>query len=204
MTTRIEVYYDYLCLYTFRLFTLLERIGPAVEGGLDVEWKAFSIEQQNSAKGADFYLWEHPEQPSMGIRALAASKAAMAQGDDLFLNFHRAVFMARHRESKNIASPQVLSEIAQHAGLDMTRFAQDAFSPETRQAVGRDHLYGKKRHNLFGVPTLTVSDTAPVYLKISAIPDSDEEQRSLFDLIIHAAIKRPYLAEIKRPEPVLL
>jgi predicted DsbA family dithiol-disulfide isomerase len=204
MTTRIDVYYDYLCPYACRLFMLLQNIRDGVDGGLEIGWKAFSIEQQNNEKGPDFNLWDHPEHPCLGIPALTAAKAAQNQGEDLFLKFHCAVFKARHEQFKNISSPQVLMDIARNAGLDMDRFAQDLLKTETRQAVGQDHLYGKNRHNLFGVPTLTVFDKGPVYIKINSIPDSIEEQLSLFELITQIAAKRPYLTEIKRPDPILL
>jgi predicted DsbA family dithiol-disulfide isomerase len=200
---KIEVYYDYLCPYTYRLFTLLQNIREQLNEGIDIEWKAFSIEQQNSKKGPEFNLWDHSEHPSLGIPALIASKAAKNQGEDLFLMFHQAVFKAKHEEFKNISSSDALTDIAQKAGLDVDQFSRDLVKTETRQAVGQDHLYGKKHHNLFGVPTLTVFDKMPVYIKITSIPDSNEEQKALFELITQVAVKRPYLAEIKRPEPIL-
>ena len=59
-------------------------------------WNTFSLDQQNSEKGPDFMMWEHPDYPSQGVRALVAAKAAKNQGELLFLRFHLATFKARH------------------------------------------------------------------------------------------------------------
>lgn len=201
MPVNATVYYDYLCPYAFRLCTLLESIKADIPGGLDISWKTFSLEQQNSRKGPEFLLWEHPEYPTYGIPALIASKAAKNQGQELFLKFHFALFDARHNGFKNISSSEILKDIAKQSGLDIEQFERDIKKEETIQSMAQDHLHGKTRHNLFGVPFLDFDGKNPVYIKLSLLPDSKEERISLFDLIYESAVKHPYLMEIKRPDP---
>ncbi len=200
----VTIYYDYLCSYAFRLSGLLESIKGDIPGGIDISWKTFSLEQQNINKGPDFRLWDCPEHPSLGMGALIAAKAAKNQGQALFSRFHFAVFKARHEDFKNISSREILEDIARTAGLNIDQLLLDMDKNETRQAVGRDHLYGKTKHNIFGVPTLTFDDADPVYVKLSVLPNSMEERLSLFEMIRQAAVKRPCLMEIKRPDPVML
>jgi predicted DsbA family dithiol-disulfide isomerase len=170
-----------------------------VEGGISVQWKTFSLEQQNSKEGPDFMLWENPDYPSQGFMALVAAKAAINQGQPSFLKFHRATFKARHEEGKDIGDLEVLKEIALKTDLDLARFERDVARDETWQAAGEDHTESRKKYNVFGVPTLVFEQGKPVYVKLQSIPESREERLSLFELIADMGAERPYLLELKRP-----
>jgi len=181
--------------------TWLESIKTEVDGGLSIQWKTFSLEQQNSQEGADFRIWEQQDYPSRGVPALVASKAALNQGDSSFLKFHLATFEAMHDEGEDIADGKVLMDIAKNAGLDLGQFDQDMNRDETWQAVGKDHTESKRKYNVFGVPTLIFGQGQAVYVKLKSIPESREERNSLFQLIYDMGAERPYLLELKRPDP---
>ena len=66
MNTELTVYFDYLCPYANRTVTWLESIKDKAGNGLSIYWKTFSIEQQNSKKGPEYKLWEHPGNSFMG------------------------------------------------------------------------------------------------------------------------------------------
>ncbi|MEE8299967.1 MAG: DsbA family selenoprotein, partial [Desulfatiglandales bacterium] len=70
----------------------MESIKKEVAEDLSIQWKTFSLDQQNSEKGPDFMMWEHPEYPSRSVPALVAAKAAKNQGGPSFLRFHLATF----------------------------------------------------------------------------------------------------------------
>jgi predicted DsbA family dithiol-disulfide isomerase len=177
----------------------LDSIINEVEGGLSVQWKTFSLEQQNTKEGPDFMIWEDQDYPSQGFMALVAAKAALKQGEAPFLRFHRATFKARHDEGKDIGDIEVLKEIAQQTDLDLARFEQDVARDETWQAAGEDHAESKEKYRVFGVPTLVFEQGEPVFVKLQSIPESREERLSLFELISDMGAKRPYLLELKRP-----
>jgi len=179
--------------------TWLESIKTEVAEDFSIQWKTFSLDQQNSEKGPDFMMWEHPEYPSRGVPALVAAKAAKNQGEPLFLGFHLATFEAIHDEGKDIADGKVLRDIAKYAGLDLVRFEQDMAREETWQAVGEDHIESKTKYDVFGVPTLVFGQGQAVFVKLGPIPESKEERISLFELIYAMGAKRPYLLELKRP-----
>ena len=177
----------------------MDSIMTEVEGGISIQWKTFSLEQQNSKEGPDFMIWEDPDFPSQGFMALVAAKAAINQGESSFLRFHRATFKARHEEGKDIGDLEVLKEIAKHTDLDLVRFEQDVARDETWQAAGEDHTESKEKYNIFGVPTLVFEQGGPVFVKLQSIPESREERISLFELISNMGAERPYLLELKRP-----
>jgi len=177
----------------------LDSIKTEVADGLSIQWKTFSLDQQNSEKGPDFMMWEHPDYSSRGIPALVAAKAAKNQGEPLFLRFHLAIFEARHDEGKDIADRKVLRGIVEYAGLDPVRFEQDIAREETWHAVGEDHMESKRKYGVFGVPTLVFGQEQVVFVKLGPIPESKEERISLFELIYGMGVKRPYLLELKQP-----
>jgi len=181
------------------VFTWLESIKTEFDGGLSIQWKPFSLDQQNSEEGPDFMMWEHPDHTTQGVPALVAAQAAKNQGDASFLRFQLAAFKARHDEQKDIADRSVLSNIAREARLDSVQFERDMDKRETWQAMGEDHLESKRKYEVFGVPTLVFGQGQAVFVKLEAIPDSKEERISLFELISEMAEKKPYLRELKRP-----
>jgi len=181
------------------VFTWLESIKGEIDGGLSTEWKPFSLDQQNSQESPDFMMWDHPDFPSDGVRALVAAKAAEEQGEAAFLCFHRAAFKARHDEEKNIADPDVLRDIAKDAGLDLAQLDQVMNKRETWLAMGEDHLESKRKYDTFGVPTMVFGHGQALFVKLESIPESTEERISLLQLISEMAEKRPYLRELKRP-----
>ena len=127
------------------MVTWLDQLKTEVEDGLSVEWKAFSLEQQNSTQGKDFMMWEHPEYPCKGVPALVAGKAAKNQGEESFLRFHLAAYRARHDYGEDIADRQVLKKIAKKADLDLGRFEKDMDGDKIWRQVGEDHMESKKK-----------------------------------------------------------
>ena len=182
------------------MVTWLESIKTELDGGLTIQWKAFSLEQQNNQEGADFRIWERQDYPSRGVLALVASKAALNQGDSSFLNFHMATFEALHDKGEDISDGEVLRDIAKNVGLDLEQFDQDMKRDETWRIVGEDHTESKKKYNVFGVPTFIFGRGQAVYVKLESIPESREERDSLFQLIYDMGAEKTYLLELKRPD----
>ena len=177
----------------------MESIKKEVGEDFAIQWKSFSLDQQNSEKGQDFMMWEHPEYLSQSVPALVAAKAAKNQGEQLFLRFHLATFAAKHDGGKDIANQKVLRDIAKYAGLDLVRFEQDMAREETWKAVGEDHIESKEKYDVFGVPTMVFEEGQVVFVKLASIPESRHERTSLFELIYGMGAKRPYILELKRP-----
>jgi predicted DsbA family dithiol-disulfide isomerase len=177
----------------------LGSIKTAVEGGLAIQWKAFSLDQINSTEDPGFKIWEEQEYASSGTLALVASKCAENQGEESFLAFHLATFEARHDRKMDISDIQVLKRIARDSGLDVARFEKDIARRENWRRVGRDHIESRKRYGVFGVPTLVFPKGESVFVKLEAIPESQEERLALFNLIFEMGDRMPYLLELKRP-----
>jgi predicted DsbA family dithiol-disulfide isomerase len=166
---------------------------------LTINWRYFSLDQVNSREGPGWKLWSQPDDyPSRSLRAFKAAEAARRQGKEAFERYHFALLAARHDQGRNIASPEVLRDVAGTAGLDLGRFEHDLADPSILDALARDHTHAVEAHGVFGIPTLVFPGGYAVYLKISQ-PVPEEEEESLFDEVLHIATGRPYLMEVKRP-----
>lgn len=177
----------------------MESVKTEVDGGLSIDWKTFSLDQQNSQEGPDFMMWEHRDYPSRGVPALVAAKAAKNQGEEAFFRFHLAAYKTKHDDGKDIADRSVLVDTARDADLDLVRFKEDMDKDETWQALGKDHMEAREKYDVFGVPTLIFENGEGVFVKLESLPESKEERISLFAFISDMARKKPYLLELKRP-----
>ena len=166
---------------------------------LRVEWHSFPLEQVNSGQGPEWKLWEQPDEyKSRGLWAFRGGEAARLQGGELFERFHIALLRARHGENWDIASFEVLIEVAKKAGLDVDRFRQDLSNRSLLAKIGEDYMRGAKEHGIWGTPTLLFNGRQAAYLKLRPAPPPEESVKlfeELFD-IIHG---RPYVVEVKRP-----
>lgn len=169
-----------------------------MENEVAIHWKCFSLEQANSTRGPDLKLWEHPDIQSRSLKALQAAKCAQSQGAKLFDTFHLLLFEALHRQGKNIASEEVLKDIAFEAHLNTPQFMEALRSDASRQQVGQDHMEAVERYKAFGVPTLVFDQKWPFFLKLGSLPDSAEERVSLFKELKELITHQPHVWGVQR------
>lgn len=194
----IDVYIDYLCPYAHAGAAWLREVRAQREGGLEINWKFFPLEQVNSDKGADWKVWEQSvEHLTRGWQGFRAAVAAMQQGDEAFEQFHFAWFQALHDTPVGVKRPTV-SEVAAKVGLDMTRFERDFADRELWQRVGNDYESGREQFGVFGTPTVVFADGTAAYLQTRPAPPK-EEALAVWQDFVTLVCDRPYLKEIKRP-----
>jgi predicted DsbA family dithiol-disulfide isomerase len=149
MSTVIEIFYDYTCEDSYALSKRLLSL-RAARPDVTLHWRAFPLERQNGA--------------THGVPALLAfraARAAHAQGDDAFYRFHPLLFEAYHAAGRDISDPEVLSEIAAAAGLDVPRWAADSGLTGGGAGIGIDAGidadYAEAQENfVFGTPTVII------------------------------------------------
>jgi len=192
---KFDVYFDYQCPFVFRFAGLLDSVRRSGRE-IDVGWRYFSLTQVNS-KDDGWTVWDAPASEKVrGRLAFRAAEAARRQGR--FLEFHRPLLLARHRDRLEVDEPSVVEEVATAAGLDMGRFRQDLADPSILQALARDHTDGVRLHGVFGTPTLVFADGASAYVRLADTVDGDGAAR-VFDRLVTVAAGEPGILEIKRP-----
>ncbi len=167
---------------------------------LTINWKYFSLEQVNSQQGAQWKIWEQPEDyPSRGLRAFWAAEAARRQGETAFSCFHIALLRARHEQRRDIADMNTLIEVAESADLEMTQFQKDLSDRQLLARLAEDHTIAVETLGVFGTPTLVFPERQAIFLKMSPLP-SPEECLSVFTELRQLAERRQYIQEVKRPQ----
>ena len=170
MTTSFAVSWDYRCPFARNAH---EHVIAGLEAGADweVTFLPFSLDQVHVADG-DPDVFDVPE----GRRSLAALAAGVAVRDhhpDQFLDFHRAMFSARHDKGRDIRDDSVVRAVLNEEGFDaesvMGRF------DESVDLIRDAHLGAVRDHDMFGVPTFVVRDRA-VFVRLMDRAASDPKQ----------------------------
>lgn len=205
---KVDVFIDYLCPYAHRGSTWIAQVQTQLGASLEINWRYFSIIQNNHPNKAEFKLWRQPlenpdwqqEKYAFGLSMFWAAEAARRQGQDAFERFHHAQFAARHDDpERSYKRPAAIDTLAENVGLDMPQFRADMQDPRCLEQLETDHTEATGGAlNVFGTPTFVFPNGEAVYLRLSEVPSIDESF-DFWQVFQEAAIKRPYLLEFKRP-----
>ena len=190
-----DVYFDYLCPYVYRLAGLLDAV-RASGRDLDVGWRYFSLTQVNS-KDDGWTVWGASASDAVRGR-LAFQAAEAARRQERFAALHPALLAARHRDYLDLDQIDVVTRVAESAGLDLKRFRADVADHSILDGLARDHRYGVNELGVFGTPTLVFADGAAAYVRLRE-QIADEGAVDVFDRLVAVAAAEPRILEIKRP-----
>ena len=181
----------------------LDRVAKAEPGRLEVTWKNFVLDQNNSNNGPDWKLWEQDGayEDSRSLLSLHAAESAKLQGRDAFERFHVALLVARHGGGRRVSLNDrgALVEVAREVGLDVPRFEQGLDDRSLLDNIARDHTEAVEKHGIFGTPTFLFANGTSAYLKSFVPPEDDSVD--FFNHFVAIFADRAYVGEIKRPQP---
>ena len=164
-----------------------------------MQWRCFPLEQVNSAEGPDWKLWEQPpEYRSRGRPAFLAALAAKRQGPEAFDRFHYSLLRAKWEDNLDHGKRETHLAVAERAGLDCARFAQDVDDPKLLAEIGRDYEEGRERHGVFGTPTFVFPNGGAFYLKLKRDAPA-EDAVPFWQEFLRTCRDRPHVVELKRP-----
>ena len=190
-----DVYFDYQCPFVYRVASLLEAVRRSGRD-IEVRWRYFSLTQVNS-KDDGWTVWSAPASEKVrGRLAFQAAEAARRQGR--FDALHFPLLLARNDARLDIDQPNVVEQVAEASGLDMTRFRADIADPSILESLARDHTHGVAEYGVFGTPTLVFAGGASAYVRLSETVNGTGAL-DVFDRLISVAAGEPRILEIKRP-----
>ena len=160
MTTDFAITFDYLCPFARNAN---ESVVEALIAGRDwdVEFRPFSL-SQTKVDADETDVWERPPgaEGTRGVLALQWGIAVRDIWSDRFLDFHTALFDARHGRGDDIGDPEVLTRVAESVGLDAGAVAAEVDSGRPLQILASEHASLVDGWEVFGVPTFIVGDEA--------------------------------------------
>jgi predicted DsbA family dithiol-disulfide isomerase len=179
---RFAVTWDYRCPFARNAHEALVR-GLRDGRDWDVRFWPFSLDQIHVDEG-ETPVWERSlddPQGMGGVRALLWGIAVRDAFPDQFLDFHLAVFRARHDEGQKLNEEAVLRAAAESAGLDPDAVAEEVASGRPLKALEAEHTEAADRYAVFGVPTVIEGDEA-VFVRIMERGNVDDFAQAL-DLV---------------------
>jgi predicted DsbA family dithiol-disulfide isomerase len=198
-TIHLQVWYDFLCPFAHSASVWLRDCEEALGDKIQIEWKAFPLEQVNADLGPEWKLWEQADDyDSKGLLGFRAAVAARQQGDPAFRRMLHALMAVRHVDKRTLTRWATMLHLAEREGLDVARFERDLSDRDLLPTIGAEYQEGRERFGVFGTPTLVLPGGEAVYVQMLPAPPKDEAVAALRE-VLHVATDRPYLREIKRP-----
>jgi predicted DsbA family dithiol-disulfide isomerase len=125
------------------------------------------------------------------MRALEAAKGVEAQGEDLFIRYHFALFKALFEDNLDISDPHVLLDLAASVGADCDRLSEELKAGYRRHAVRAEHDKSVKQFRIHSVPTVVFGGRG---LVVGAVPRG-VYKRAIDDLLAEAKNVTPLEGE---------
>ena len=183
MARQFAVTWDYRCPFARNAHEALVK-GLQEGRDWDVRFWPFSLDQVHVDESA-VPVWQRnldeDEKSMTGVRALLWGIAVRDAFPDQFLDFHVAVFRARHDDAKKLADESVLRDVAASVGLDPDAVADEVASGRPLKALEAEHTEAVDRYAVFGVPTIIEGDEA-VFVRLMERGNVDDFAHAL-DLV---------------------
>lgn len=163
MTISFSLTYDYLCPFARNAN---EAVVEMIKRGddLDVMFAPFSLSQNHNEDG-DAAQWDREtDDYGSGVLALLWSLAVREKFAESFLDFHVALFSARHDRSEDIGDTAVLGSVAHAVGLDVEAVSDFVASGAPAEVLKMEHTSLVVDYNVFGVPTF-IQDGEAVFVR---------------------------------------
>lgn len=196
----LKVWIDFMCPWARIGSFWIQNVQEAGALDLDIEWKAFSLEQVNLPEDASAdELWASATE-RRGLVPGAAGKWVATQAPDAHARFVRAMFDARHVDREKIGLPEVTQRVLDSVGLDGATAIRDIVdSPKWLEAARADHEEAAEL-GIFGVPTFVFPGAEPVFLRLLEVTEG-ERAAELYEKVRTGA-GEPLIHEMKRPSLV--
>ena len=174
MSRSFAVTWDYRCPFARNAHEHL-LTGLAAGAEWQVEFWPFSLNQAHVEEGQPD-VWDDPEKES-GLLAMQVGISVRDNFPAAFPAVHRALFLARHDEGRDIRDDAVLRAILKEQDVDADAVFADTASGRTMKVFKEAHEKGVNEYGVFGVPTF-VAEGQAVFIRVMHRP-SDNAQDSI-------------------------
>lgn len=194
MSQSFAITWDYRCPFA-RIGH--EHVVTALEAGADwnVSFRAFSLDQTHVEEGQP-PVWEEPEKYP-GLLANLAGIVVRDRHPEAFRAAHLAMFSARHDQALDLRDRDIVAKVLDEAGLDSASVLKEVDSGWPLTVLRDEHTSLVDSHQVFGVPTFVVGDSA-VFVRLMRRPDGDAGvARTTVERVLDLLTGWPELNEFK-------
>jgi 2-hydroxychromene-2-carboxylate isomerase len=194
MTSAVIFHFDVMCPWAYQGSKWIRE--AAAVRGLSVEWRVFSLEEQNWQEGKK-HPWERPWSYSWSLLRIAAY-ARREMGGNIAVDRYYAVAGRRyHEEGFPVHTRDGARATVAELGWDPDMVDAAVADPATTEIVRAEHQAATNR-GAFGVPTLVVNDQV-IFGPVLVEAPTGEAAGRLWDAVITWS-ETPGLYEMQRPK----
>jgi protein-disulfide isomerase-like protein with CxxC motif len=194
MPMSFGVTFDYRCPFARNAH---EHVAAGLQAGAewDVRFLPFSL-SQNKVEDGDASVWDEPAKDS-GLLAMQLGVAIRDTQPERFLDAHVALFGIRHDQGKDTRDETVLRTTLESAGVDVDAAFAEVATGVPLKSVRAEHERGVADHNVWGVPTFIVGESAAFIRVMDRPRDGVQDPVKVVERLVGLLVGWPELNEFK-------
>ena len=191
--TEVEFYFDVMCPWAYQTSVWIREV--EAQRDIHLSWRFFSLEEVNREPDKK-HPWERPW--SYGWSMLRVAAVLRRNSEEEVGRFYAAAGAALHRDGRRVQDRAVLEEVLVEAGFDAAVVDASVSDPTIDEEIRADHQRVLDVGG-FGVPTLVLDGTAPLFGPVVTPAPTGDAAGRLWDLVSGWA-DFPHLYELRRPK----
>jgi 2-hydroxychromene-2-carboxylate isomerase len=192
-------YFDPMCPYSYQTSRWIREVRAHLDGGLDITWRFFSLEEVNLEAGKR-HPWERPWSFGFGQMRVGAL-IRREQGNDALDRWYDTVGHAFFYDGRKTHIPAEHATVIAEAGFDPDlvdrALADDSLLDEVRE----EHEDAVVRYGAHGVATLVLPGDYAVYGPVVVPAPEGDDAIALWQLVRGMA-RFPHLYELRHPKTI--
>ncbi len=193
--TAVDFHFDVMCPWAYQTSKWIREASKVRD--IKVVWRFFSLEEVNREEGKK-HPWERPWSYGWSMLRVAALLRRRPDGNDAVDLFYAAAGKALHEDGLKVHTPEGVADVLGSVGLDPSTVEEAIADETTNDDVRADHAAALALGG-YGVPTLLLDGTTPLFGPVITPAPVGEEAGRLWDLVAGWA-EFPHLYELRRPK----
>ena len=195
---KINVYFDYTCPWVRQAGYWL--IGIEKESIVEINWKPYLLEQQNSEFEEGWKAWDQDLEKyvSRGIWPHLGGIAARNLSKEAGYKYMEAIFEEKHVKRNDVRSRDFIIDLATSLNIFSKDLENDMHSSESLKYIAQSHEEASSK-GIFGTPTIEFDDDNSVFLKTFTPPK--EDYLKFYESLRNLTFNNTYFGELKKPQP---
>ncbi len=196
---QVIFYFDPMCPYSYQTSRWIRTVRARLDGGLDITWRFFSLEEVNLVAGKR-HPWERPWSFGFGQMRVGAL-IRREQGNDALDRWYETVGHAFFYDGRKTHVPSEHAAVIAEAGFDPDlvdrALADDSLLDEVRE----EHQDAVTRYGAHGVATLVLPGDYAVYGPVVVPAPEGDDAVALWD-VVRGMTRFPHLYELRHPKTI--